>query len=247
MQMTLKINNCNGIICVYITEADVTPVGTLVCVHGGPGGDHRGNDGIFDDIGKYCGRLGYNLVQFDMFGAGESEGTPRDITLKSQFQDYISVLKFVGKHFRVPVHVVGESMGATIAALDWQPGITTYILLWPAFDLRDTDLQPYLSDKWKTFLHDRGYIEDNGIILGRDFMEEVASYDFSHCFRLPESPCLLIHGKRDSAVPFRQSVEAVLQASGECVLFAHTAGDHGLQRPDEREFTRRAIKWWLSR
>ena len=71
----LKIDNQNGSICLYVSEARVQSAGTLVSIHGGPGGDHRGNDGIFDDIGQYCGDLGYNLVQFDMFGAGVWKGT----------------------------------------------------------------------------------------------------------------------------------------------------------------------------
>lgn len=246
MEKKFKINNQNGNICLYLTEAGTNCRGTLVCVHGGPGGDHRGNNGIFDDIGQYCGDFGYNLVQFDMFGAGDSDGEPTDITLKSQFRDYVLALEFAEQHLRKPIHVVGESMGATIAALEWRENITTYILLWPAFDLKDTDLRLYLSGKWSKILHDQGYLEDQGIVLGRDFIEEIASYDFSHCFYLPSSPCLLIHGKRDTAVPFKQSVDAIMQASGETVLFAHPSGGHGLQRPEERDFVRRVVKWWLS-
>lgn len=101
----------------------------------------------------------------------------------------------------------------------------------------------YLSDGWGKSLRDQGYLEDHGIVLGRDFIEELISYDFSPCFRLPSAPCLLVHGKRDNAVPFQQSVNAMVQASGECVLFAHPSGDHGLQRPGERDFVRHAISW----
>lgn len=243
----VKIDNRNGAICLYLTEAIIESIGTLVCVHGGPGGDHRGNEGIFDDMREYCGTFGYNLVQFDMFGAGESDGRPAEMTLKSQLQDYVSVLEFAKTHFHKPLHVVGESMGATIAALEWNPSVVTYILLWPAFDLRDTDLRPYLSAEWGRVLSQQGYLEDNGMTIGRDFMDEVACHDFSSCFRLPKSPCLLVHGKCDTAVPFQQSVDAMLQASGECVLFGHPTGDHGLQRPGERAFTRRAISCWLSK
>jgi hypothetical protein len=194
----------------------------------------------------YCGDLGYNLAQFDMYGAGGSDGKPADITLKTQLRDYNSVVDYAAAKLRGPVHVVGESMGATIAALNWRADIASFVLLWPAFDLKDTDLRPYFDIKWKQVLDQRGYIDDNGVVLGREFLDEIVETDFSNCFRLPKAPCLLVHGKMDTAVPFQQSLRAVDQAAGESVLFAHPTGDHGLVRPQEREFTRRAIKWWLS-
>jgi uncharacterized protein len=246
MTKTIKLKNENGSIAVYITEARARAVGTLICVHGGPGGDHRGNENIFGEIGKYCGSAGYHIVQFDMFGAGKSDGSPDQITLKSQLRDFATVFDYAEKQLRSPIHIVGESMGATIAALAWRPEAATYVLLWPAFDLRDTDLKPYLSNEWFAVLQNKGLIEDNGIVLGKEFISEVKSTDFSGCYQLPAKPCLLVHGKGDAAVPFEQSLTAVAQGAGACVLFAHPTGDHGLQRPEERAFTHRAIKWWLS-
>ena len=245
--ITTHLKNSNGRIAAYIQEATASPVGTLVCVHGGPGGDHHGNGGIFTDIAEFCGDLGYHVVQFDMFGAGDSDGTPAQITLQTQFADYQTVLEFSKANFPVPVHVVGESMGATIAALDWRRDVASHVLLWPAFDLRDTDLRPYLHDPWRSLLATQGYLVDDGLTIGKAFVDEIASFDFAPCFKLPTSPCLLIHGKGDGSVPFNQSLTAVAQASGECVLFAHPTGDHGLQRPNERDLTREAIKWWLAR
>jgi hypothetical protein len=243
----LKLHNDNGTIIAYITETPTPAIGTLVCVHGGPGGDHRGNNDIFEAVAKYCGGFGYNIVQFDMYGAGQSEGTAADITLRTQLTDYEYVLDHTLRTLPRPIHVVGESMGATIAALDWKSDVSTHLLLWPAFDLKDTDLKPYLSDDWSKKAIERGYVEDNGMVMGREFLREVATVDFSKCFNLPSKPSLIVHGKRDSAVPFKQSLDAVARATGECVLFAHPEGDHGLQRPSERQFTHDAIKWWLKR
>ena len=244
---TRTLHGPNGNLNVVITEATAPAIGTLVCLHGGPNGDYRGNDGIFDDIRSYSPQLGYNVVQFDMFGAGSSDGQQADITLKSQLGDYECVFAFTEATFPGKIFVVGESMGATIAALAWKAQVASYLLLWPAFDLRDTDLQPYLSEPWTSTVAKQGYLDDNGVVVGGEFLNEIAHYDFTSCFALPPVPCLLVHGKRDSAVPFQQSLDAVKAATGECVLFAHPNGDHGLQRPEERDFTRKAIQWWLSR
>lgn len=248
MRQRLSLHNRNGVISVYHTKtATPNARGSLICVHGGPGGDHHGNANIFDDIASFCAPLGFDVLQFDMFGAGESEGAPADITLATQLSDYSSVLDYARNQLPGPIHIVGESMGATIAALKWQVDIASYVLLWPAFDLRDTDLRPYLTDEWDRILREQGYLEDGGNIIGKTFVDELRSYDFSGCFRLPAAPCLLVHGKKDTAVPFEQSLSAVAHAGGEAVLFAHPSGDHGLQRKDERDFTREAFTWWFSR
>lgn len=247
MQRSFELTNENGNIKVYHTPTSRDPVGTLVCVHGGPGGDHRGNADVFNDLAGACGPLGYDIVQFDMYGAGDSDGTAAEITLATQLADYASVLEYARRESPSPIHVVGESMGATIAALDWQSDVTSYLLLWPAFDLRDTDLRPYLSKKWQDEAQQLGYIDDNGLVIGNEFIRELLQYDFSRCFQLPRTPCLLVHGKGDVAVPFDQSLAAVKQSAGECVLFAHPHADHGLQEKSERDFTRNAVLWWLSR
>lgn len=243
---TLRLDNQNGQIDVYVTEGPSATRGTLVCVHGGPGGDHRGNDGIFDQIAQYGGAMGFSIVQFDMFGAGRSAASAAAITLQSQHIDYESVLRYAMQHLPTPCFVIGESMGATIAALEWNSAVAGHVLLWPAFDLKDTDLQPYFGDQWREVLGRQGFLEDSGMTIGRKFLEEIQTYDFAPCFHLPKSRTLIIHGKGDKAVPFSQSLRAVAQGDGQCVLCAHPTGDHGLQRPEEREFVRRAIVWWLS-
>ncbi len=240
----IQLSNENGRIAAYLTPASDAR-GTLVCVHGGPNGDFRGNEAIFDQIASYAPSAGFNVLQFDMFGAGASDGGPADITLDSQLRDYQAAFSYAERELERPVHVVGESMGATIAALDWSLPAESYALLWPAFDLRNTDLGPYLEPRWMSEAKKAGRIEDDGMVLGYTFLEELSTVDFGPCFQLPNRRCLLVHGKRDTAVPFEQSVQAVREARGECVLFAHPEGDHGLQRPDERLFTHEAIRWWL--
>lgn len=240
----IQLSNENGQIAAHLTRAPDAR-GTLVCVHGGPDGDFHGNEAIFDQVASYAPAAGFNVLQFDMFGAGASDGGPADITLQTQLRDYRAAFAYAQDELERPIHVVGESMGATIAALDWSLPAESYVLLWPAFDLRDTDLEPYLEPQWMAAAKEGGRIEDDGMVLGRTFLEELSTVDFGPCFQLPGRGCLLVHGKRDAAVPFEQSVRAVREARGESVLFAHPEGDHGLQRPGERVFTHEAIRWWL--
>ncbi len=243
----LELESSKGSIAVFHSAGMGQANGTLICVHGGPGGDHRGNSGIFDELASVCGPMGYDVVQFDMFGNGQSAGRAEDMTLLSQVADYNAVLGFARKELPSPIHVVGESMGATIAALDWHDDVASYVLLWPAFDLVDTDLRPYFSDPWYSRLQEEGSICDGDLIVGRQFIDEIQSQDFAPCFDLPSTPCLLIHGRQDSAVPLRQSFTAVARCTREAVLFVHPTGDHGLQSTAERQFVTEAYSWWFAR
>jgi uncharacterized protein len=247
MPETGSVLGKSGSIAFYHYAGSEPLRGTVLCLHGGPGGDHRGNNGIFDEIAQACCPMGYHVLQFDMFGAGRSSGRPEQITLSTQLNDFRAMLQYARDKLPHPIHVAGESMGATIAALDWQADVASYILLWPAFDLHDTDLRPYFSGKWAAVLEREGFLDDNGTIVGRAFIDEIRSLDAGPCFALPTTPCLLVHGKRDSAVPFQQSLEAVKRATGPCVLFAHPEGDHGLQTKEQRAFTMMAYTAWLAR
>jgi pimeloyl-ACP methyl ester carboxylesterase len=223
---------------------DVPVVGTLLCLHGGPGGDLHGPGNVFDEIRDIGIPLGYALIQFDMFGAGKSDGLPQEITLASQLDDFRAMREFAQTQFKAPLHIVGESMGATIASLDWFSGCSSYLLLWPAFDLRDTDLRPYLGEEWRPVLENTGYLSDNGIIVGKAFIDEILQYDFEPCFSLPDKPCLLVHGRGDRAVPFTQSIRAYSKRCGPSEFHSHPTADHGFIG-EARSFALDAVKRWL--
>ncbi|MCW6509832.1 alpha/beta hydrolase [Lichenifustis flavocetrariae] len=240
------LTTANGRIQVLETLARQPSRGTLLCVHGGPNGDYHGNEGIFDELADHPGLDSFDVLQFSMRGYGKSDGTPQDITLFSQVADFRSILSTVTDRNPRSIHVVGESMGATIAALSWDTSVDSYIFLWPAFDLRDTDFSVYFTPEWRAAIDQNGFIEDNGVVIGAEFYNQLLTYDFSDCFHIPNKPTFIAHGKRDVSVPFQQSLRATAEASGPVTLYAHPDAEHGFQRPEERMYIKTALGKWLT-
>lgn len=221
------------------------PTGVLICLHGSPNGNLHGNAGIFDDIAALAPAEGYAVLQFSFCGSAPSGGSATQATITSQRADYRTILLYAFERFSCPVHVIGESAGATIASLDWQQSISSYVLLWPAFDLARTDISPYLTDSCLADAQRVGFVEDGNVILGYDFLREVATTDFSASFSLPSAPIFLAHGQSDSEVPYEQSLRALSTACGITCFLGHPEADHGFKEREQRDLLLSMLLSWL--
>lgn len=239
------IENENGVIRGTLTEPLGPTEALLVCLHGGPGGNEHGNTGGYDHIAEMAAGIGYATLQFSFYGNGDSDGGPEDYSISSQMIDYDSAVKFMKDRFEAPVHVVGESAGATIAALKWREDIASYVLLWPAFDLLDTDFRALISRAaLDTLVVDEVY-EMEGVKLGRALAYEVLTYDFSACFDLPKKPIFLAHGKSDTIVSYSQSLRALASAKSQLLFYSHPTADHGFEDPVARRELLSKLRSWL--
>jgi len=170
------------------------------------------------------------------------------MSLTSQLADYQAILAFAREEFGCRLTVVAESAGATVAALDWnRPEVQDYALLWPAFDLRDTDLRPFFSPAKLRAVLDAGMLDDSGVILGRQYYEEILATDFTPCFRLPEKDVFLAHGRQDAEVPFKQSLRAFESSPGLVTFLAHPSAGHGFKVSEFRATLLNALTAWLCR
>lgn len=98
---------------------------TLVCLHGGPGGDHRG----LERLGELAGD-GVQVLLYDQLGSGKSD-RPDDLSLWN-------VARFVGEVETVRsrldlgrVHLLGQSWGGMLGlqyAVDHPEGLKSLIL-----------------------------------------------------------------------------------------------------------------------
>jgi esterase/lipase len=244
---SFEIKNRNGIIRGTKTSADEPGDGAIVCIHGGPGGDRRGNTGVFDEIAELGKTLNITTYQFDMFGYGDSDGKDTDITLETQFHDYHSVLELAKGEVVGPIHVCGESLGATIAAMEWAADVKSHILLWPAFDLRKTDLSPYFADYWQEKVKRENILDDTNVRLGEDYYWELFEYDFEQLFVLPNQPVFIAHGRMDQEVPFSQTLKALERSTNSAVLYAHSRADHGFKGDEERYTLLQWVQSWLEK
>jgi uncharacterized protein len=246
MQENFEFPSLLGTLRGHLTHAQGETRGVLVCLHGQPGGDLAGNTGIFDELAALARPLDYATLQFSFCGASPSEGTPEQISFESQLADFTAVLSFARARSLGPIHIVGESAGATIAALRWDQSVASYILLWPAFDLAETDLKPFLEPAKRELARREGRLEEGGVILGPEFLEEIASTDFSKCFDLPNVDVFIAHGQADPEVPYKQSLQALQSAKRRLVFVSHPEADHGFKDRKAREYLKAYLREWLS-
>lgn len=240
-----EIRNSNGTLRGHLARPGAQPRAAVVCLHGGPGGNLHGNLDIFDEISVILAEIDIITIQFSMFGSTPSDGNPQDMCLRTQLVDYQSILGYVKSRFTCPIHVAGESLGATIAALSWNTAISSYALLWPAFDLRDTDLRAYITPVWESRIKQDGFINDNGLIIGYEFFQELLETDFSGCFKLPNIDILIAHGRADTEVPYDQSLKALANARKTTLFLANESAGHGFKSPEHRRIVLSAIKYWF--
>jgi pimeloyl-ACP methyl ester carboxylesterase len=243
----ISINSKSGILHGFLHANDSSPRGLIICLHGGPGGNHEGAGNIFGRLAQIGTSLSYAVLQVDLFGSGDSEGTQFDFDLLSMVNDYDAVLSYARASFHCPFHIAGESMGSTVAAMNWQHEVASNLMFWPAFDLVDTDLGPYLSGSDYELAKRQGRIATNGIEMGFSFLDQINQYDFTQCFRGPDAPAIFFHGRGDPSVPFSQSTRAAKEFSGPVELHLLRGGDHGLTSDEYVAIVDQKVRQWLEK
>jgi alpha-beta hydrolase superfamily lysophospholipase len=193
----VSIESRNGTIRGTLTAPEGSPAGVLICLHEGPGGDEHSNTGGFDQIAAMAADTGFATLQFSFYGNGDSDGAVENYCIASQLSDYEAAVAFMKQRFGCPIHVVGESAGATIAALNWRDDVSSFILLWPAFDLLDTDLRPFLQAETLEHLRENKIFERDGVRLGRQLVYDILTTNFESSFDLLKKPIFIAHGKED--------------------------------------------------
>lgn len=243
----INIPSPNGRLHGLIHDNGNSVRGLVLCLHGGPGGNHEGAGDIFGRMARIGTSLDYAVLQVDLFGSGESDGTQFDFDLETMSKDYRAILSYAESEYDCPLHIAGESMGSTVAAMDWQHHVASNLMFWPAFDLVDTDLKPYLSGENFERAKQQGRIAIDGIEMGFSFLDQINKFDFSTCFKGPEVPTVFFHGRGDPSVPFTQSTRAAEDFSGPVELHMLPDGDHGLTSNEYVELVDNRIKQWLER
>ncbi|MGH3904784.1 MAG: alpha/beta hydrolase [Pseudonocardiaceae bacterium] len=229
-----------------LPEGDVDTL--VIMMHGGPGGDKDGPAGLFTRLATALADAGLASLRFDFRGAGDSTGDYLDTTISRQVLEFHQVLEFArGKGFS-RIGVVGESLGATVVVAGSRPGIDAVVLLWPALYLLDGAFSPWLTPDRQAELDREGFIVDDGIKIGRDFVAEIwAVRDVESRLRQLTVPTLLVHGEQDRVVPVRQSRRASEVLPGASQLVLVPGGDHGLTRTSEQDLVVGQAVEWLSR
>lgn len=218
------------------TPGDGTNRGWAVMAHGIlESKDEYG--GFYIDIAEALAKHGISSLRFDFRGHGESSGTTMDISV---IGDVIDLNAGVGQ---LPVEpgrqfaLIGTSFGAGPSVFftsEWSRRVSCLALIAPVLDYTRTFLKPTTPWAMQSFtpdalgkLAERGYLllDGNNRLSPRLIEEFRLLRPFEELSRLSQ-PTLIIHGDRDSMVPYDVSLDAANKGSHIRLHTLHGA-DHG--------------------
>lgn len=157
-------------------------------------------------LARYLQKEGVLVFRFDFEGCGDSEGSPRDLTVAREVSDLDCALKAVAKECDIDsrrVSFVCGSLGAVITSLfvaNYKISAKTLVFWSQAFNQRDlfkiwhekTNLAKLIKDGWMA----AGEKE-----IGRGYYLENKDKDYSDVLDKIKAPILLVQGEEDKDVP----------------------------------------------
>jgi pimeloyl-ACP methyl ester carboxylesterase len=191
-------------------------------------------------LAAHARRRGYSFLRFDVFGHGASSGRFEEGTISRWTDDAIAVLD---RLTRGPQILVGSSMGGWVmlkAALARPERIKGLIGIAAAPDFSEDLMWAGFSEAQRAALMEKGVLD-----VASDY--DPRPYPISRAFiedgrrnlimreKIPLScPVRLLHGQRDTSVPWQTSLKLAEQIQSEdAEVLLIKDGDHRLSRPQD--------------
>ncbi|MEM7570082.1 MAG: alpha/beta hydrolase [Pseudomonadota bacterium] len=185
--------------------------GPTVVFCGGFMSDMTGTKAIA--LEEHCKAKGQAFVRFDYRGHGASSGVFKDHVISDWLQDTLAVLNDVAQG---DIVLIGSSMGGWIgahAALALPDRVKSLILIAPALDFTQRMMEPAFTDAERAALAKDGYIlqptdyGDDPHIITRALLEDGKTLSLLHGPIDFHGRVRILHGQRDTAVPWDLSLE----------------------------------------
>lgn len=179
----------------------------------------KNEGGVFTNLANDLADQGFSVFRFDFRGHGESEGRSVDVTLTGEIQDLESACNEVRDKGYTDIGLVGASFGGGIAVLYAfkHPNIITKLFLWnPVLNYDHCYLRPTMPSIVKRKNHIKKELREKGwaTLYGKNFVAGKLLFDeMARMFPYKEIkklklPILIIHGDKDTKVPYEDSREA---------------------------------------
>jgi len=199
---------------------------------------------------------GSKAIRFDFRGHGDSTVPSKEVTVAGMIIDFQSVLNYARSIATGSLFVVASSFGASVFLLYLQTQAKILpdriVFLNPVVDYRATMLQAELA--WgKSLFNEKGFDELNrtgyitleeGFKMRAAMVVELSIFRPYESFRFLEIPTRVIHGDKDSKVPY--SVTKHYSLLSKSVDFRTIEGaDHAFKTPSTEKKSFELIMEWL--
>ena len=203
--------------------------------------------GFFRDGATRFKSKDISSIRFDFRGHGESDGSSLDFSVIAQILDLQAIMRLAEREFGLSarIHLVAASFGAppaVFAAARYPTRVHSVSLIAPVLSYQRTFLNPetewtreLFSAEKLQLLDETGRLYfDSAFCIGPRLVEEMRLLSPIATLASLRQPVLVIHGNRDSMVPYDATVQA---CSGlEHVRLVTLKGaDHGFMQEGDEE------------
>lgn len=252
---SLRIKSIDGIeldTAIHYAKLDAS-FGSVIQAHGITVDMDEG--GMFVRLADRLADNGFNVLRFTYRGHGKSGGSQKGVTIAGEMLDLQAALDFAIETFNQPLAIIAASFGAvsTCLLLPYIEKRIQGLALWnPVLDLKRTFITPELpwgkqnfNEKSKQQFISRGFILlDGSFEIGRVLWEEMKLYEPYRCFVESSIPAMIIHGDKDSYVPYSVSRTASQQQI-RCEFFTIEDSDHGFDGREKEDHAIDITVNWL--
>jgi pimeloyl-ACP methyl ester carboxylesterase len=178
---------------------------------------------------------GFPFCSFDFQGHGRSGGSLTDLTLTRNLEDVARVHAWLGERGILRLALLGSSMGAGTGlwyAARHPEGIAAGLHIAPALEL-DRELLAWAGPERVRAWRRTGRIAfENDLVsceLAWGLIEDLRAHSIEELARCHQTPALLLQGKRDDSVPWRNVADFTARCRYEAIeLHLFADGDHRL-------------------
>lgn len=203
----------------------------------------KNEDGIFTNLANYLAEHRFAVFRFDFRGHGESGGKSVNVTLTGEQQDLDAAVTLVRAKGYTTLGLVGASFGGGVSVLYTARHKNTFtkLCLWnPVLNYDHCFLNPTLpwlverKGHMKTDIREKGWttLGSHGFIVGKALFEEMAQFSPHKEIANLSLPVFIIHGDKDTKVPYEDSMSAAQQSSNISLLTIRGA-EHGFHDADD--------------
>lgn len=209
---------------------------------------------LFVKIGRILASSGINVLRFDFYGSGDSEGEFIEMTFLGEVEDAFTAVDFLKQQSYIDpsrIGILGLSMGGAIASYvaGGRDDIKSTVLLSAV-----ANLSP-LAERVKTQyplekLKEDGFADYLGWQLSIRFIEELPTLCPVDKIKGFNGPVLIIHGSKDDVVPVDaayQYYNALKERIVETKLIIVEGSDHTFNSVAWEKMVIDNVKDWFDR
>ena len=160
------------------------------------------SSGHFPKLAAAFNEHGFNVLNFDFSGCGESDDD--SLTIEKQVDDLKSAILYVKAKGYKKIALYGHSLGTLICLKNYAPEIKTMVLLGALTNSMKYDWEEFFSKEQMEELKEKGYITQytseevrKKIIIHRKILEGFELINQKELLEGVKCPVMIIHGNND--------------------------------------------------